>query len=115
MVRVPDAARRARARRLRAAQRGDLLLQLLRIGNDALLFGLDVAGLRSLVAQSPVGWVAASALTFLLCLTFGSVQMGIAVMQLESNDTQRGSRRRALFGLVPQPVLVPVRVRQRSR
>lgn len=81
----------------------------------AMLFGLDVAGLRSLVAQSPVGWVAAFALTFLLCLTFGSVQMGIAVMQLESNDTQRGSRRRALFGLVPQPVLVPVRVRQRSR
>ncbi len=82
----------------------------------AMLFGLDVAGLRSLVVQSSVGWVAASALTFLLCLTFGSVQMGIAIMQLESNDTQRGSRRRALpgfFGPTPQPV--PVRVRQRSR
>lgn len=78
-----------------------------------LLFGLDVAGLRSLVAQSQVGWIAAGALTFLLCLTFGSVQMGIAVMQLGAEQTPRGLRRRPspgrAFGLAPQAV--PVRVR----
>lgn len=87
---------------------------------SGMLFGLDVAGLRTLVAQSQVGLVAAGALTFLLCLTFGSVQMGIAVMQLGSDETPRGSRRRASPGLlgrfmapgaVPQPV--PVRVRSR--
>ncbi|MGV6871409.1 hypothetical protein ACUSIJ_01780 [Pseudochelatococcus sp. B33] len=77
-----------------------------------LLFGLDVAGLRSLVAQSQAGWIAAGALTFLLCLTFGSVQMGIAVMQLGADERPRGSRRRVsparAFGPVPQAV--PVRV-----
>lgn len=86
----------------------------------AMLFGLDVAGLRTLVAQSQVGLIAAGALTFLLCLTFGSVQMGIAIMQLGAEDRSGGARRRSLPRLrlmepVPVPVLVPVRSRGTRR
>ncbi|MFD2248990.1 hypothetical protein FHS82_001108 [Pseudochelatococcus lubricantis] len=78
-----------------------------------MLFGLDVAGLHTLVAASPVGMVAAGALTFLLCLTFGSIQMGIAVMQLEERDTPPRGRRLRLAPVPPRGGLgapVPVRV-----
>lgn len=80
-----------------------------------MLLGLDVAGLRTLVTQSPVGLIATGALTFLLGLTFASVQMGIAVMQLEAGNTPAGTRRRtapgAIMSLAAEPV--PVRVRRR--
>lgn len=80
---------------------------------SGMLFWLDAAGLRTLVAASPVGMIAAGALTFLFCLTFGSVQMGIAIMQLADQDERpRGRRLRfrfapvSLSGGVPQPVRV---------
>lgn len=84
----------------------------------ATLFGFDIAGLRTLVAGSQVGFVAAGALTFMLCLTFGSVQMGIAVMQLDQkNDVPRGGRLRFASLHMPKGAMVmqPVRVRSRSR
>lgn len=83
-----------------------------------MLFGLDVAGLGSLILQSQAGVLAAGALTFLLCLTFGSVQMGMAVMQLGADDKTRGSRQKLLTdlagdNLTAAPHLVPVRIRSR--
>jgi hypothetical protein len=46
----------------------------------------DVGGLGSLVSHSPDGVVATLALTFVTGLTFGSVQMGIAIMGLAEDD-----------------------------
>jgi hypothetical protein len=85
---------------------------------SGMLFGFDIAGLRTLVAGSQVGFIAASALTFMLCLTFGSIQMGIAIMQLDQKDnTPRGGRLRFATLRMPQGAVVmqPVRVRSRSR
>jgi len=42
----------------------------------------DVAQLRTLFATSPVGWLAAFLLFFFTGLTFASVQLGMAIMQL---------------------------------
>jgi len=46
------------------------------------LIWADVAQLRTLFAASPVGWLAALMLFFFTGLTFASVQLGIAIMQL---------------------------------
>ena len=51
----------------------------------------DVAQLRTLFAASPVGWLAAFLLFFFTGLTFASVQLGIAIMQL--GREQGGSSR----------------------
>ncbi|MGI6247347.1 MAG: hypothetical protein ACOYJQ_16510 [Pseudochelatococcus sp.] len=80
-----------------------------------MLFGLDAAGLRSLVTGSPVGMIAAGALTFLLCLTFGSIQMGVAVMQLGQEEQQPPRGRRLRFAPVSAPAGAPIPVRVAAR
>jgi len=46
----------------------------------------DVAGLGTLFAAAPAGWLAAGMLVFFTGLTFASVQLGIAIMQLGRED-----------------------------
>jgi len=61
----------------------------------AALLTFDVARLGTLVWQSPSGIVAVIALTCGLAITFGSVQMGFAVMLLRtSEDDARGGKPR---------------------
>ncbi|WP_210255156.1 hypothetical protein [Ancylobacter pratisalsi] len=60
------------------------------------LLAFDVAHLGTLVRESPSGLIAVSALTVALGITFGSVQMGFAVMLLgeEAGGTEGGTRAR---------------------
>jgi len=44
------------------------------------LFAADVAGIWTLIAASPDGWLFAGLLLFGLCVTFGSLAMGVAIM-----------------------------------
>ncbi len=60
----------------------------------AVLLALDAQGLRTLMARSADGWLAAGILTFAMGLTFGSVQMGVAVMMLAARDDGGRGRRR---------------------
>lgn len=76
----------------------------------ALLVAFDVAHLGTLLADSPDGPLAVSVLTFALGLTFGSVQMGFAVMLMsEKEEPTRGGRRSRLTRLVPRPVRITTR------
>jgi len=73
----------------------------------AILLWLDVAGLGRLVAASPQGWLAAAMLAWFSGVTFGGVQIGIAVMRLgDDNDT--GGRRRRDPEVPPRPLAVAV-------
>ena len=60
----------------------------------AALIWSDTAQLGSLMAASPFGWLAAAMLTFFTGLTFASVQMGIAIMHIGSEDEDSGRRER---------------------
>lgn len=72
---------------------------------------LDVARLGTLVTQSSSGIVALVALTCAVGITFGSVQMGFAIMLLgEDKDGPEGGRRRR----VRRPFLRPVFARVRA-
>ncbi|MFG1403424.1 hypothetical protein [Xanthobacter sediminis] len=69
------------------------------------MVAFDVAGLGGLLTGSEDGVLALVLLTFGLGVTFGSVQMGFAVMLMSENDEPpRG--RRVLSRLVPRPVKV---------
>ncbi|QRG08100.1 hypothetical protein EZH22_07130 [Xanthobacter dioxanivorans] len=68
----------------------------------ALLVVLDVAHLGTLLATSPDGLLAVGVLTFALGLTFGSVQMGFAVMLLGARDEPPSGRGSRLTRLVPR-------------
>lgn len=68
----------------------------------ALLVAFDVARLGTLLATSPDGLLAVIVLTFALGITFGSVQMGFAVMLLSTRDEPPGGRRMRLTRLVPR-------------
>lgn len=50
------------------------------------LVTLDIAGLGTLMWRSSSGPLAALALTIVLCITFGSAQMGFAVMLLPGEE-----------------------------
>ncbi|WP_374377802.1 hypothetical protein [Dongia sp.] len=50
------------------------------------IFALDVGGLRSLVETSSLGILAVALLTFFTGLTFASLQMGMAIMSLKSEE-----------------------------
>ncbi|PWR25919.1 hypothetical protein [Zavarzinia aquatilis] len=52
---------------------------------------LDINGLGTLILHSPDGIIATFALTFATGLTFGGVQMGIAIMQLADDDADEGA------------------------
>lgn len=74
----------------------------------------DVAGLGALLTKSLAGLFGMGVLTFFLGLTFGSVQIGIAVMALGNQD-HPGSGHRLWFRRQPQPEAeaIPLRVRAR--
>ncbi|WP_103333955.1 hypothetical protein [Pseudotabrizicola formosa] len=73
------------------------------------LLWLDVAGLRHLVLQSPMGWVAAIMMVMVNGVVFGGVQFAIAVMRMAESTQQppggTGAR------LVPVPVLAKASAR----
>lgn len=75
------------------------------------LLWLDIGGLATLMLQSRVGLLAAGMLFFFTGLTFGSLQMGIAVMTLrpERGDEDTG------LGLECESVPVLQRVPVKSR
>jgi hypothetical protein len=73
----------------------------------ALLIGLDLGRLGTLVEGSSRGALAAAALTFAVGPTFASVRMGIAIMQLGED---RGRREPRPVGGGYALALVPARV-----
>lgn len=77
----------------------------------AALIWTDTGRLGTLIASSPVGWLAAGILFFFVGLTFASVQMGVAVMRLDRDSGGSGKRLRPS----PMPVVVPVRVKPRAK
>ncbi|MEO0387895.1 MAG: hypothetical protein AAF281_10245 [Pseudomonadota bacterium] len=88
---------------------------LMAIGAVAAILHFDIAGLGGLMLGSSTGVMAAGILTFFLGLTFGSVQIGIAVMNL-GDDTMSGPGERQHLhdtGLRPIPVRVAAERRRR--
>lgn len=87
----------------------------LAVGFVALLLLNDVGQLASLVARDPqTGYLAVGLLTFFTGLTFGSAQMGFAVMLMVFDDDNH--RKGGRF-IVQQPAvrqLVPVRAKAPS-
>lgn len=72
-----------------------------------LVLALDLAGLRHLVLQTEMGWLAGLMLFVSTGIVFAGVQFGIAVMALaEDDDGPRGGLR--------APTLVPVKVEARA-
>ncbi len=65
------------------------------------LVAFDVANLGTLVRTSSDGLLAVVLLTFGLGITFGSVQMGFAVMLMSDEDEPPRGRRVLLRRLVP--------------
>ncbi len=74
------------------------------------LVAFDVAGLRHLVLETEMGWLAGLMMVMFNGIVFAGVQFGIAVMAMaEPGQGPRGGRR------MPVGDLVPVRVAQQSR
>lgn len=72
-----------------------------------LVLALDLAGLRHLVLQTEMGWLAGLMLFVSTGIVFAGVQFGIAVMALAEDD--HGPR-----GGLRAPTLVPVKVEARA-
>lgn len=76
----------------------------------------DIAGLRTLAAQSDSTAVAFPVLGFFLGLTFASVQMGAAIMLLPGEEKKGGGGGSSRIAgwivrfLSPPPTMAPVRV-----
>lgn len=73
------------------------------------LTALDVFHLGALLRGSEDGLLALAVLTFAVGLTFGSVQMGFAVMLMSDDNEPPRGRRAPLTRLVPSPVKVRAR------
>lgn len=58
------------------------------VGAVVLLIAGDVGRLRSLIAASSQRWFVLGLLGFLFGLTFGSVQMGFAIMLMPYNEEE---------------------------
>ncbi len=82
----------------------------------------DLGGLRSLMWASSERWLALGIFSFFMGLTFGSVQMGIAIMKQSDKDDDddkkgRGPKMPDVIGILAamvsapaqQPVKIPVR------
>jgi hypothetical protein len=70
-----------------------------------LLLAFDIAGLRHLVLNTSGGFIALAVMTVFFVITFGSVQMGRAIMSLGQDETPPSGGRRAPEGqLIPIPV-----------
>lgn len=71
----------------------------------------DMGGIGTLIANSEAGWLALFMLTFFLGLTFGSAQMGFAVMSGDWDGEDSG-RRGTRQPVRPRSLkLAPIRVR----
>ncbi|MBI2256689.1 MAG: hypothetical protein HYU58_18855 [Proteobacteria bacterium] len=82
----------------------------------AFLLALDIGGLATLISTSSFGILAVALLTFFTALTFGGLQMGIAVMSLkEEEETPSDDRPTGNAVLEPVPVLEPIPVRATRR
>ena len=68
-----------------------------------LLLAFDVVGLRHLVLNTSEGFIALTVMTMLFVITFGSVQMGRAIMSLGRDYRTGGGRPQAEL-LIPIPV-----------
>ena len=68
-----------------------------------LLLWMDVAGLRHLIFQSSMGWVAAIMMIVMNGVVFAGVQFAIAVMRLaeDPEGPKGGSRAPAVSRLMP--------------
>ncbi|WP_028028916.1 hypothetical protein [Gemmobacter nectariphilus] len=76
------------------------------------LLGFDIAGLRHLILDSQMGWLAGLMIFMFSGTIFAGVQFGIAVMSMaERDDTPRGGLRQHVAP-VPVPVTVPARKRR---
>ncbi|WP_371348117.1 hypothetical protein [Ancylobacter sp. IITR112] len=90
---------------------------LIGVGLGALFVGtlvlLDVGRLGTLVGQSASGVIALVILTFAVGITFGSVQMGFAIMLMGEDEEKAGpgGKRRRAPTLTPTPVRVPARTK----
>lgn len=81
----------------------------------ALMVGVDLGRLGTLVRTSSCGGLALAALTFVLGLTFASAQMGIAIMSLGDRPGAGGGRMpRQRAAPAPAALGVPARARSAS-
>lgn len=85
-------------------------------GLIGLMLAFDVANLWTLVMANDMGFVALAIMTVFFSITFGSVQIGIALMTRQWDDD--GSRpRRMTMPVLPQTLAqrqpVPVRIKRR--
>ncbi len=86
---------------------------------------LDINGLGTLILHSPDGIIATFALTFATGLTFGGVQMAIAIMQLAEGEQDMTSppddgdgprqRRHGLDQWWAEAALLPIRISSPGR
>lgn len=79
----------------------------------AALLALDVAGLRSLIANSPDGALAVGMLALFFAITFGSAASGAAIISLGRHD-QGGSGRFRFALSRPAEVRVAATPRRRA-
>lgn len=70
-----------------------------------LLLAFDIVGLRHLVMNTSEGFIALAVMTVFFVITFGSVQMGRAIMSLGRDETPPSGGHRA-----PEGQLIPIRV-----
>lgn len=75
------------------------------------LTAFDVFHLGGLLRGSEDGLLALAVLTFALGITFGSVQMGFAVMLMDEDKTEPPRGRRAPIARLV-PIFVPARTRR---
>ena len=78
------------------------------------LMVFNIANLRELLLHSDQKWLALFLFTFFMGLTFGSVQMGIAIMRLghddDDDDESGGGRKAPLLGSYLKTNLIKARV-----
>lgn len=75
------------------------------------LVALDVANLRHLILDTPMGWLAGLMMVMFNGVVFAGVQFAIAVMRMaEPEDSPPGGTRKAL---VPVPVRVTAPAKRR--
>lgn len=77
------------------------------------LLGLDVAGLRHLVLQTEMGWLAGLMIYMFSGTLFAGVQFGIAVMAMAEREPPRGGGLRQHGAPVPVRVTAPAARRTR--
>lgn len=78
------------------------------------LLVLDVANLRHLILDTPMGWLAGAMMVMFNGVVFAGVQFAIAVMRMaEPEDGPRGGTRAPVVRMDPVRVTVPAKPRRR--